>query len=194
MVRIGVIGQSGEIPADVEQLAVEIGHEVAKRGCVLLTGGTNGIMEAASRGAKEAGGLVVGILPGDFAESGNSYIDIPITTGFGFDYRSLVLVHSSDCLIMVSGGNGTLGELSAAYLNRKPVISVETSGGWAAKIKEVAYDGIYLDTRKTIELSFAKTAEEALDLALRRVAQHKADIANMPAKGQAIGKDRPDGC
>lgn len=72
------------------------------------------MMECASRGAKEANGLVVGILPGDSLERANQFIDIPISTGLSFDFRSLILVHSSDALIMVAGENGTLGELSVS--------------------------------------------------------------------------------
>lgn len=168
-IRIGVIGQSGELPQEIQQLAYEVGKEVAQRGCVLFTGGTNGVMEYASRGAKEANGLVVGILPGDTIDAANPFIDVPITTGLSFDYRSLILVHSSDALIMVGGGNGTLGELSTAYLNRKPVVVLESSGGWAGKVRGIAYEEAYLDERKSIELAYAYTAREALDIALTRI-------------------------
>ncbi|MDB5085813.1 MAG: hypothetical protein JWN30_2699 [Bacilli bacterium] len=171
MIRIGVIGQSGEIPTEVSKLAEEVGKEIAQRGAILLTGGTTGVMEAVSRGAKQAGGLVVGILPGDTVEVANEYIDIPITTGFGFDYRSVILVHSSDVLIMISGGNGTLSELSTAYLNRKPVVVIETSGGWAARVKEFAYEGTYLDERRTIPLNYADSAKTALDIALNQIGE-----------------------
>lgn len=173
MIRIGVIGQSGEIPQEMRVLAMELGKEIAKRGCVLFSGGTSGIMECASKGAKEANGLVVGILPGDTREEGNSYIDIPITTGLSFDYRSLILVHSSDALIMIGGGNGTLGELSAAYLNRKPVVVLEPSGGWAGKIRSVAYEEAYLDERRSIKIDYAQNVQEALDLALSRLDEQK---------------------
>lgn len=169
MIRIGVIGQSGEIPAEVKTLAESVGQEIALRGALLLTGGTSGVMEAVSKGAKSANGLVVGILPGDGLDAANNYIDIPITTGLGFDYRSLILVHSADALIMISGGNGTLGELSAAYLNRKPTVVIEPSGGWAARVRSICYDGTYLDNRKSIKLDFAHTAQEALDILMRRV-------------------------
>lgn len=169
MIRIGVIGQSGEIPREIQALAESVGKEIALRGAILLTGGTSGVMEAVSRGAKSAKGLVVGILPGDTQDRANEYIDIPITTGLGCDYRSLILIHSSDALVMISGENGTLGELSAAYLNRKPVVVIEPSGGWAARVRSVCYDGTYLDTRKSVKLDFAHTAEEALDIALSRV-------------------------
>lgn len=173
-IRIGVIGQSGDIPEATCRLAEEIGWEIASRGAILLTGGTSGVMEAASRGAKRANGLVVGILPGDTAGGANGYIDIPITTGLSYDYRSLILIHSSDVIIMIAGANGTLGELSTAYLNRKPIVIIETSGGWAAKIRGVAYEGAYLDERKWVKLDYATTAREALDIAMCRVRDERA--------------------
>ena len=187
MLRIGVIGQSGELPAEISALAESVGKEIAARGAILLTGGTSGVMEAVSKGAKEENGLVVGILPGDSRDSANNYIDIPINTGLGCDYRSLILIHSSDGIIMIGGANGTLGELSAAYLNRKPVIIIEPSGGWAARIRSVCYDGTYLDARKSVKLDFAATAEEALDILLARV--------NRPSPSTAHDNPspRPDG-
>ncbi|MEG6584339.1 TIGR00725 family protein [Dendrosporobacter sp. 1207_IL3150] len=173
MLRIGVIGQSGEISEEAAKLAEEVGREIAKKGAVLLTGGTSGVMDAVSYGAKQQGGLVIGILPGDSLDCANDNIDIPITTGFGYDYRSLILVHSSDALIMVSGGNGTLGELSAAYLNQKPVVVVEPSGGWAGRVREIAYDGSYLDMRKTVKIGYASTAQEAVAMALESIPPRK---------------------
>lgn len=169
MIRIGVIGQSGEIPAATCKLAEEIGREIASRGALLLTGGTSGVMEAVSRGAKQANGLVAGILHGDTLDDANEYIDVPITTGLSYDYRSLILIHSSDAIVMIAGANGTLGELSTAYLNRKPIVIVETSGGWAARIRGMAYEGAYLDERKWVKLDYANTAKEALDIVLSRV-------------------------
>lgn len=169
MIRIGVIGQSGELPAELSALAESVGKEIAARGAILLTGGTSGVMEAVSKGAKSEKGIVVGILPGDNRDSANNYIDIPINTGLGCDYRSLVLIHSSDAIIMIGGANGTLGELSAAYLNRKPTVIIEPSGGWAARIRSICHNGAYLDARKSVKLDFAATAEEALDILLTRV-------------------------
>ncbi|WP_243385396.1 TIGR00725 family protein [Bacillus kexueae] len=167
MKRIAVIGQSGIIPVDVYTLAEEVGKEIAKSGSILLSGGGSGVMEAASKGAKEAGGLVIGILAGDEINVANDYIDIPITTGLAFDYRSIILVHSADVLIMIRGGNGTLGELSAAYMNKKPVVVMDHSGGWASKVKDVSVEGCYLDERKTVELLYATSAKEAVHLALQ---------------------------
>jgi uncharacterized protein (TIGR00725 family) len=182
LIRIGVIGQSGEIPEATCILAEEIGKEIALHGAILLTGGTSGVMGAVSRGAKQANGLVVGILPGDTLEVANEYIDIPITTGLSFDYRSLILVHSSDVIIMIAGGNGTLGELSAAYLNRKPVVIVEASGGWAARVREMAYDGSYLDERKWVKLDYADTAKEAVDIAVSRIYKQEVPVSSVVSK------------
>lgn len=169
MKRIAVIGQSGSISEKVKEIAEEVGKEIALHGAVLLTGGRDGVMEAASKGAKSKGGLVVGILPGDTTDIANDYIDVPITTGLSFDYRSLILIHSADVIIMIAGGNGTLGELSAAYLNNKPVVVIETTGGWATKVKEVVYDGKYLDQRKSTEINFSETGKAAVELALQRI-------------------------
>jgi uncharacterized protein (TIGR00725 family) len=178
MKRIAVIGQSGEIPNDVKHIAEEVGKFIAKSGAVLLTGGGDGVMEAVSKGAKEAGGLVIGILAGDETHVANDYIDVPITTGLHFDFRSVILVHSSDALIMIRGGNGTLSELSAAYMNKKPVVVIETTGGWAAKLKEVAFEGSYLDERRTVEIHFSKSAKEAVELALKMVKEEMNPIRN----------------
>lgn len=169
MRRVAVIGQSGEVPLNVRMLAEEVGAEIAKSGAALLSGGGSGVMEAASKGAKEAGGLVIGILAGNDSHVANDYIDIPITTGLPFDYRSIVLVHSADVLIMIRGGNGTLGELSAAYMNQKPVVVVVSSGGWATKVKEVAFEGCYLDERRTVELLYANSAKAAVEMALEAI-------------------------
>ena len=171
MKRIGVIGQSGIISPALIETAEELGREIAIRGGILLTGGTNGIMESVSKGAQRAGGLVVGILPGDSLDLANPYIDIPISTGLGFDYRSLILVHSSDAIIMVAGGNGTLGELSAAYMHKKPLIILETSGGWAGKLRGAAHEEYYLDERKTTKIEYANTPSEAAEIAFRVASQ-----------------------
>lgn len=165
-IRIGVIGQSGPITERVAQIAEAVGREVARAGAILLSGGRNGVMEAACRGAKEAGGLTVGILPGDAIAEGNPYLDVPITTGLGFDFRSTVLIHSSDAVIMIGGCNGTFGELSTAYLNHKPVVVLEKTGGWTDRLREVAYDGCYLDERRNIPIHYASSAEEAVRLAI----------------------------
>lgn len=161
-VRIGIIGQSGTIAPEVETLAYEIGEQVARRGGILFSGGRDGAMAAASRGAHEAGGITVGILPGDDVEEGNPWLTVAVTTGLGMEYRSMVLVHSVDAVIMIAGANGTLLELSAAYLNRKPAVVLPPSGGWSSRIRDALYDQRYLDERRNAEIAMAETAAEAV--------------------------------
>lgn len=165
--RIGVIGQSGDIPPKMYDMAYKVGAEIGKRKGILLSGGRSGVMEAVSKGAKEAGGITVGILPGDSIKEGNSYLDVPLTTGLNFEYRSIVLVHSSDVIIMIGGGSGTLCELSVAYHNRKPVIILPASGGWSARIRRAAYEGKFLDDRKYTELFYTDNPVEAVEMAFK---------------------------
>lgn len=169
VVRIGVIGNSGQITDEIKKTAYRIGFAVGKQGGILLTGGRDGVMEAATRGAKKAGGLTVGILPGDDINEGNSYLDVPLTTGLNFEYRSLILIHSSDAIIMVGGAVGTLLELTSAYHNKKPVVILPATGGWSAKIREIACEGKYLDERRKVELIYADSPEEAVAKAYKAI-------------------------
>lgn len=142
--RIGVIGGSRP-DASARQTASKIGKLIAEHGAILVCGGLGGVMEAASRGAKQAGGLTVGILPGNHPSDANSYIDIPIATGLGYTRNSLVAMNS-DLLIAVDGEYGTLSEIAYGNIYGKKVIGL---GTW--KIKGVVP---------------AETAEEAIRLAL----------------------------
>jgi uncharacterized protein (TIGR00725 family) len=189
MLRIGVIGQSGDIPIEMKNIAVAIGKEIALNGAILMTGGTSGVMESCSKGAKEMKGLVVGFLAGDTLEMANKYIDIPITTGLPFDYRSSVMIHSSDAVIMIGGGNGTLGELSCAYLNLKPIIIVETSGGWASNVKQFACEGMYMDERKNVKLDFCCDAKTAVEIAVKRAKENAGKELKPQYNGADVYKD-----
>ncbi len=127
---VGVMG-SGQ-PGDHDHLAYELGKLLAQEGFIVLTGGGEGIMKAASRGASEAGGLVVGILPSAgwddrkyASQYPNEYVDVPIFTGMG-DARNAINVKTSDVVIALPGGAGTLSEIGLALKSKKGVIVV----GW----------------------------------------------------------------
>ena len=94
-------------------MAEEVGRLIADRGGIVVTGGLSGVMEATSRGAKRAGGLVIGILPGFDKREANEFVDIAITTGMGW-MRNTLTVRAADAVIMISGGIGTLNELTVA--------------------------------------------------------------------------------
>src|SRR6266571_8401647 len=174
---ITVIGKSARNPGDpVPARALRAGEEVGKllaeRGAVVVTGGLSGVMEAVSRGAKNAGGLVIGILPGLDKRDANKYVDVAITTGMGW-MRNTLVVRAADAVIMISGGIGTLNELTVAYED-KPTVILEHTGGWSDRIREIAYRGKHLDESGSATLHFASTPEEAVDMALALAADPTA--------------------
>lgn len=119
---VAVIGASEPRGDDIEN-AREAGRLIAKSGWVLVTGGLGGVMEAASRGAAEEGGTVVGILPQGSAEHANEYVDIPIATSIGYA-RNVVIAHTADALVAVGGGMGTLSEIAVSLKLGKPVFAL----------------------------------------------------------------------
>ncbi|MBL7033371.1 MAG: TIGR00725 family protein [Candidatus Delongbacteria bacterium] len=124
---IGIIGSGAtELPAKLKQFAYKAGQLVAGKGFVLLTGGRGGIMYHASRGASEAGGTVVGIIPGKDTQECNPFVDIPIITGIS-DARNLINILSARVVIAFPGGGGTLSEIGLALKNGVPIINC---GDW----------------------------------------------------------------
>lgn len=169
---IGVIGSAENVLPEALQMAEEVGRLVAQRGAVLVSGGRTGVMEAASRGAKQAGGTVVGILPSANRAEANEYIDIAIPTGLGFAMRNIITVRTSDVLIAIQGESGTLSEIVSTYSHGKPLIVLSTSGGWAERLKgAIPYEGEYLDHKKIVPISYASTAAEAVEKAFERWGQ-----------------------
>ena len=124
-------------------------------------------MEGASKGAKEAGGLVVGILPQDEASFGNDYLDVVISTGIGYA-RNFVTAYSCDAVVIVGGGIGTLVEAGVAYMKRKPIVSMLGSGGVADK-----FAGEYLDERRLVRLEGETDPVKAIEKALSLVNTRK---------------------
>jgi uncharacterized protein (TIGR00725 family) len=122
--RIGLIGGSRAGKKYLE-MAGEVGRLVAERGGILVCGGMGGVMEAACRGAKEAGGLTVGIIPGARRGEANAFVDVAIATGMGYTRNSLVVMNS-DVLIAVDGEYGTLSEIAYALVYEKKVFGLGT--------------------------------------------------------------------
>lgn len=123
--RIGVIG-SGRCSREIYQLAERVGQGIARRGAILICGGLGGVMEGACKGAKAAGGTTIGILPGARPDDANAYVDIPIVTGLSLA-RNLLVVRSSQALIAIEGGYGTLSEIAFSLQLGVPVIGLKTT-------------------------------------------------------------------
>jgi uncharacterized protein (TIGR00725 family) len=147
------------------RLAYEVGREVAKRRAVLVTGGLGGVMEAASKGAFEEGGLTVSIIPQKDMREANPYSTVVVATGISH-MRNFINVYSADGVIVVGGGAGTLTEIAAAYIEGKPVVALRGSGGVADE-----YAGRYLDQRKTVLIHAADTPSEAVELVLKLITE-----------------------
>lgn len=132
--------------------AFEVGRELGRRGAVLVCGGLGGVMEAACRGAREAGGVTVGLLPGAERGAANPHVEVAIATGLG-EARNTLVVRAADAVIAVAGEFGTLSEIAFALKLGKPVVGI---GTW-----ELAKSGQAVDA-----VEAAKEPEEAVDRAL----------------------------
>lgn len=122
--RIAVIGAAA-CSAEQAAMAEEVGRLLAEAGAVVLTGGRGGVMEAASRGASRAGGLTVGILPGNDAHEANPWVHLPIVTGLS-EARNAILIRTAQAVIAVGGEYGTLSEIAFALKFGRPVIGLYT--------------------------------------------------------------------
>ncbi len=119
---IAVVG-AGKCSKKLRDMAAEVGKYVAENDGVIVSGGMGGIMEGASRGAKEAGGVTIGILPSDQKDDANEFIDYVVPSGFG-EARNLLVVRAADAVIAFPGKYGTLSEMAFALHAGKPLISV----------------------------------------------------------------------
>jgi uncharacterized protein (TIGR00725 family) len=137
---LAVVGTS-TADAATGALAEEVGSLIAGRGGVLLCGGLGGVMEAAARGACLAGGLTVGILPGDRPAEANSWVRVPVATGLGFA-RNAILARAAEAVVAIGKGYGTLSEMALALRFGTPVVALESwhleGGVWVAGTPEEA--------------------------------------------------------
>lgn len=154
IIQIGVIGGSAAEEKLYED-AEEVGKEIARAGCILICGGLYGVMEACSKGAKEQGGITVGILPGFEKKDANEYVDIKIVTAMSHA-RNAIIARSADALIAIGGELGTLSEISLALKIDKPVIVLEGGGEIKDAVKNIKRENLY----------FAPTPKEAVALAM----------------------------
>lgn len=156
---IAVIGESQASP-EIMKLAEEVGAEIAKTGAVLVCGGLKGVMEAASKGAKSAGGTTIGILPGSKREEANPYIDYPIITGIGYARNKLV-VKTGHVVIAVGGSYGTLSEMAFALGYEIPVVGLKT------------WQMIHHSGQMDKKIHYANTPKEAVEMAMKLAREAK---------------------
>jgi uncharacterized protein (TIGR00725 family) len=150
---VGVMGGGdGASPEDCS-MAYRLGGLIAREGWVLLNGGrAAGVMEASARGARENGGLTIGVLPDTGAQLASRYIDIPIATGMG-DGRNYINVLSSNIVVALPGRAGTISEIALALKNGRKVILLNFHPG-----------SLFEAYRERGLLQWASDAEEAVRL------------------------------
>ncbi len=158
---IAVIGGSACSPREAEW-AEAAGQLLAQAGATLICGGRGGVMQAASRGASAAGGLVVGVLPGVSATDANPFVHIPIVSGMG-EARNAIVIRSARAAIAIGGEYGTLSEIAFALNWGVPVICL---GSWAL----TRPDG------QPAPLHYATSPEEAVRLALALARQDQLKL------------------
>ncbi len=121
---IGIMGPGEQASHKDCELAFETGKIVASAHYIVLTGGRNcGVMEAALKGAKKAGGQTIGILPGEDTAEMSRYVDIPVITGMG-NARNIINILTSRVVIAIGEGPGTLSEIALALKAKKPVVAL----------------------------------------------------------------------
>jgi uncharacterized protein (TIGR00725 family) len=143
---VAVVG-SGEPEPSTDALAEEVGRALAERGAIVVCGGLGGVMEAACRGARAAGGLTVGLLPGSSRAAANPHVVVALPTGLG-EIRNALIVRCADAVIAIGGGPGTLSEVAFALKTGVPVVSL-----------------------RSFELDGIEVAAEALDAVTRALAR-----------------------
>lgn len=155
-VHVAVVG-AGSADGRTAGIAEEVGRLLASRGAVVVSGGLDGVMAAACRGAKSAGGTTVGILPGLDRDEANAWVDVAIPTGLG-EARNALVVRAADVVIAIGGEYGTLSEIALALKTGKPVVGIET---WELSRRGIpATDIVRASTP-------ADAVERALELAAR---------------------------
>lgn len=177
-VRIGVIGER-DASSDLLAAAEAVGREIAQRGGIVICGGMEGVMEAASRGATSAGGLVVGILPGSGAEDGNRHVSIPIVTGMG-EGRNIIIARTAEAIVALGGAYGTLSEIAYALRLGVPVIGYKT---W-----ELRRTGMEADPIRR-----ASTPAEAVEWAWEAAQCRRAAHPPHGSDGEPHGERRSEG-
>ena len=148
---------------ELEKLAYDMGSKIAKSNSVLITGGLGGVMRAACHGAHDADGITVGIIPQNDFSLANEFCDIVIPSGIGL-MRDFLNALSADGVIVIGGGSGTLSEICAAYMYKKPIIALKNSGGTASK-----YADQFLDHRKNVKIIGVETTDEAIKYVLEQI-------------------------
>jgi uncharacterized protein (TIGR00725 family) len=164
---VAVIG-SGAANYEETHLAEAVGEALGRANAVLVCGGLGGVMEAACRGAKGAGGTTLGILPGADRNAANEYVDLAVSTGVG-ESRNAIIVATADALISVGGEYGTLSEIALALRAGKPVVGLGTWKLLRPRVKPGAAPDATPGASASDGIVEATDPQDAVETALRLI-------------------------
>lgn len=153
---VSIIGAS-EIDNETEKITIALGKLLAQNKYAIVCGGLSGVMEAICRGAKEVGGLTIGIIPFTEKSAANKYVDIIIPVPFS-QARNIVVVLSGDVCVAIGGKAGTLSEICFAWIYQKPIIALTSVQGWSSNMANKK-----LDDRRSDLIYGVNTPKEALE-------------------------------
>jgi uncharacterized protein (TIGR00725 family) len=166
--QIGVFGSEQKHLKNYK-IAYEVGKEIGKRGHILVSGGLGGIMEASCRGAKNSGGITIGIIPTENFSGGNKYLDVKILTNMGEGRNTITGLSCHGCII-IGGSEGTLCEAKIVYDGRGPVVAIQNTGGTADFLIKNSLPSM---TKKPYKIYKAKGPADAVDMIIRLIKKHK---------------------
>ncbi len=161
--QIGIIGSNTATSTkNMLEAAEELGRKLIDNGYRIINGGCGGVMEASSKGARTSenyqDGDIIGILPGLDKKDANTYIDIIIPTGINFA-RNQIIIASSDVVVVIGGGAGTLNEITFAWQLKKSIIALDIGEGWGSKLA-----GKKLDSRQNVKINRAENINQIIEL------------------------------
>lgn len=158
--KIMIAGAWDETDDNLLSATYQIAYTASKKGHIIISGGGTGIPNFAIRGALDANGLCVAFSNEGHYETTPELATFRVATEMGWDGRSVLAVKSSDLLVVVGGCNGTLNEITLAYLNNIPVWILRDSSEMICRLEKFLYQGKYIDERKNVEIVFFDTVQE----------------------------------
>lgn len=183
--KIAVSGGASieNVPTEAIIKAKEIGKEIARHDCVLITGATTGMPLVAAQGTKEAQGLSIGFSPA-YSEISHiksyklptDFFDVIVYTGFGYSGRNLLMTRAADGVIVISGRMGTLNEFTIAFEDHKPIGVLEGSGGTADKIRSLIKGPL----RQKPKIIFSHDPKELVEGLIKLMKKEKAKNYKAP--------------
>lgn len=166
-----VAGAWDESDERILEIAVRLGEELSRRGIIVITGGGKGTPHAVNRGVQNKKGISIAYIStskeDDLDNKENSIITNPIYTGMGWDGRSVLAVKNADVLVVLGGANGTLNEITLAYLNKIPIYILKNSSELIRRFEEMLLEKKFIDQRRNVPICFFENIDILLNVLIR---------------------------